>query len=193
MTPRTLVIATALGLAALGASAQTKQELSQRILAAQQPSIENVGRALAAQTSQQILEAAGQALGQVPADKREAVGKAMQADVKKFHDDIEPTLSSTAVKLAPDTIGSLLEEKLTEDELKQVLAWIESPTSRKYQQLTGEMQDSLTQKLVAQTRGSVEGKLKTLEDGLRKRLEEAGVASAPADKPAAKAPPKKKP
>ncbi len=193
MTPRHLAIATALGLACLGAQAQTKQELSQRIIAAQQTSIENIGRALAAQTSQQILEAAGQALSQVSADKRESVGKAIQADVKKFYDDVEPTLTSTAVKLAPGTVGALLEEKFSEDELKQILGWMESPTSRKYQQLTGDLQEGLTKKLVAETRPGVEGKLKALEDGLRKRLEEAGVASAPAEqKPAAKAPAKKK-
>jgi uncharacterized protein len=193
MHHRQLAIAAALALAALGAQAQTKPELAQRILAAQQASIENIGRALAAQTSQQVLEAAGQALQQVAADKREAVGKAMQADVKQFYDDVEPALKTAAVKLAPGTVGTLLEEKFSEDELKQILAWIDSPTSRKYQQITGDMQQNLTQKLVADTRGSVEGKLKALEDGLRKRLEDAGVAANTSEpKPAAKKPPAKK-
>jgi uncharacterized protein len=138
-------------------------------------------------------------LQQVAADKRDAVGKAMQADVKQFYDDVEPVLKTTAVKLAPGTVGALLEEKFSEDELKQILAWVDSPTSRKYQQITGDMQENLTQKLVAETRGSVEGKLKTLEDGLRKRLEEAGVSpgastSKPAaTKPATKPPVKPKP
>ncbi len=195
---RRIAAALALSVAACGAHAQTKQELSQRILAAQQTSIENIGRTLAAQTSQQVLDLAGQAVQQVAASKQEALGKAMQADVKKFYDEIEPVLTAQAVKIAPSTVGSMLEEKFNEDELKQVLAWIESPTSRKYQQITGDMQQSLTQKLVTDTRGTVEGKLKTLEDGLRKRLEEAGVASAPAPsgdkKPtAANKPPAKKP
>jgi hypothetical protein len=193
MHQRQFAIAAVIALAALGAQAQTKPELAQRILAAQQASIENIGRALAAQTSQQVLEAAGQALQQVPADKRDAVGKAIQADVKQFYDAVEPELKTTAVKLAPGTVGAMLEEKFSEDELKQVLAWVDSPTSRKYQQITGDMQQNLTTKLVAETRGSVEGKLKTLEDGLRKRLEEAGVAAAPAEpKQAAKKPPAKK-
>jgi uncharacterized protein len=193
MHQRQLAIAAVLALAALGAQAQTKPELAQKILTAQQTSIENVGRALAAQTSQQVLEAASQALQQVPADKRDAVGKAMQDDVKKFYDDVEPNLKTTAVKLAPGTVGAMLEEKFNEDELKQILAWVDSPTSRKYQQITGDMQQNLTTKLVAETRGSVEGKLKTLEDGLRKRLEDAGVAAAPAEpKQATKKPPAKK-
>jgi uncharacterized protein len=194
MLQRQLAFAAVLAVAALGAQAQTKPELAQRILAAQQSSIENIGSGLAAQTSQQVLEAAGQALQQIPADKRDAVGKGIQADVKQFYDGIEPVLKSAAVKLAPGTVGSLLEEKFNEDELRQILAWIDSPTSRKYQQITGDMQQNLTQKVVAETRGSVEGKLKALEDGLRKRLEDAGGAAAVPSEPkqAAKPPAKKK-
>ena len=189
---RFFILGIGLAVSAIGAQAQTKQELSQRILSAQQASIENIGRALAAQTSQQILEAAAGALQRVPADKQEAVGKAINGDVRKFHDEIEPTLKGSALKLAPSTVGTLLEEKFSEDELKQIAAWMESPTSRKYQQLTGELQESLTQKLVADTRGTVEGKLKVLEEGIRKRLEDAGAAlgsgdsKAPAPKPPAK-------
>ncbi len=194
MLQRQLALAAVLALAALGAQAQTKPELAQRILAAQQSSIENIGSGLAAQTSQQVLEAAGQALQQVPADKRDAVGKAMQADVKQFYDTVEPVLKAAAVKLAPGTIGSLLEEKFSEDELRQVLAWVDSPISRKYQQITGDMQQSLTQKVVTETRSTVEGKLKALEDGLRKRLEDAGGAAAASSEPKqpAKPPAKKK-
>ena len=142
MHPRQLALAAVLAFAAVGAQAQTKPELAQRILAAQQGSIENIGRALAAQTSQQVLEAAGQALQQVAADKRDAVGKAIEADVKRCYDDVEPVLKTTAVKLAPGTVGTLLEEKFSEDELKQILAWVDSPTSRKYQQITGDMQQT---------------------------------------------------
>lgn len=197
---RYLILCTSVGislaLAAASAQAQTKQELSQRILTAQNASIENIGRAIAAQTSQQVLEAAGAALQQVAADKQEAVGKAMQADVKKFYDDIEPMLKSSAVKLAPGTIGAMLEEKFSEDELKQIATWMESPTSRKYQQLTGDLQEGLTQKLVTDSRGTVEGKLKLLEEGLRKRLEAAGVSTsqggAAEPKAAASKPPAKK-
>jgi uncharacterized protein len=200
---RHLILCTSFGIslavAAASAQAQTKQELSQRILTAQNASIENIGRAIAAQTSQQVLEAAGAALQQVAADKQDAVGKAMQADVKKFYDDIEPMLKSSAVKLAPGSIGAILEEKFSEDELKQIATWMESPTSRKYQQLTGDLQEGLTQKLVTDSRSTVEGKLKVLEEGLRKRLEAAGVSTSsggtaePKAAAASKPPAKKKP
>lgn len=58
-----------------------------------------------------------------------------------------------AVKLAPTTIGPLLEEKFNEDELKQPIAFMESPVNRKYLQMGNELQKALGEKLVAQTPG----------------------------------------
>jgi hypothetical protein len=46
----------------------------------------------------------------------------------------------------------VLEEKFTEDELKQLIAWLESPVNKKYQQLAPEMSNSLGQKLAAESR-----------------------------------------
>ena len=39
---------------------------------------------------------------------------------------------------------------MSEDELKQLLAWLESPTNKKYQQLAGEMRNNFVQKLLAE-------------------------------------------
>ena len=69
----------------------------------------------------------------VPPDKREAVAKEIQADAKKYADKTVPLVQARAVKLAPTTIGALLEEKFSEDELKQVVAIIESPAYVKFQ------------------------------------------------------------
>jgi hypothetical protein len=177
----------ALAVAAAGAHAQTKKELVAKLVQVQQSGIENVGRMLAAQPAQQMLEAAGQAMQKVPADKREAVGRDIQADVKKFHDEIEPLLRDRALKLAPAVASGMYEERLTEDELKQVIAWLESPTSRKFQQIDRELGNALVEKVVADTRGTVEDKLKALEATVSKRL---GVPVAPAA-PAASGPKKK--
>jgi uncharacterized protein len=193
-----IAIATAMAAMALPAHAQapapTKKDLAQRVITAQQSSIEAMGRQLAANTSQQVLETAGAALEQVPKAKQEATGKAIQDDVKKFYDEIEPLLKATAVKSAPTSLAPLLEEKFSEDELKQVATWLESPAAKKYQSMAGDMQTALTQKLVADSRESVESKLKALEGTIRGRLEGAGAGSqAPAGQaPASKAAPKKK-
>lgn len=177
--------ALALGLS-LSAQADAKRDLANKVVQLQQASVDNIARQLAGQTAQQVLQTAGQAMVNVAPDKRAAVGKEVQADVKKFYDEIEPLLRDRAGKLAPVVLVPLLEEKLTEDELKQVVAWMESPVSKKFQQVGADMQSALAQKLVAETSASVEPKLKALETSLQKKLGAASAASAPAKAPAKK-------
>lgn len=171
-----LTVAAAL-LLAFGAQAQTaaapsaaKKELIAKVLAFQQPGIESLARALVEQPASRLMQGAGAALQQVPQDKREAVAKAIEADVRKFVDEASAQTRDKAVQLAPTTIGTMLDEKFNEDELKQLVAWFESPVNKKYQQMGGEMQNALGQKLVAEMRTSIEGKLKALEQGVAKRL-----------------------
>ena len=178
--------------AAQGASAPlspvspAKQALVQKALQLQQPGIEGIGNALANQTAQQVLQVAGQAVGRLPAESRQAVGTELQADVRKFFDEISPVLRASAIKLAPTTIGSAMEEKLSEDELKVLIAWLESPVNRKYAQIATESQQALGQKLVTETRPQIEPKLKALEQAMAARLNAAGAGgAAPAPAPAA--------
>ena len=73
----------------------------------------------------------------------------------------------------------------TEDELKQLVGWLESPVIRRYQQLTPEIQKGLSEKLVAETRALVEPKLQALDRSVSGRLgmpPPAKAASAPAKK-----------
>ncbi len=118
------------------------------------------------------------------------MAKEIQADVKRYADDAVPMLRERAVKLGPTTIGALLEEKLTEAELKEVIAMLESPTVRKYQALAGEMEKVLAEKLVAETRTAMEAKISTLEQNVVKRLN-AAAPSAGASAPAPAKPAKK--
>lgn len=158
----------------IGAQAQTstaKQELVAKILLLQQPAIEQVAQALAERPAAQMMQQAEMVLrSKVAADKREAVAKEIQADVKKYADEAVPLVRQQAVKLAPSTVGAMLEEKFTEDELKQLIAIIESPVNRKFLQMGGEMQKALMDKLVAQTQGAIEPKIKALEQAISKHL-----------------------
>lgn len=180
----------ALLLAAGGASAQTKKELVAKLIQLQQPGVESIGRSLAGQVSQRALQAAAQAMPRVPADKREAVGRDIQADVKKFHGELEPLLRERALRLSTPTLAPLYEERFTEDELKQVIAWLESPVSRKFAQVDSEFGNALAEKVVADSKATVEAKLKTLEGTISKRL---GMTAAPASPagPGSAAAPKK--
>lgn len=166
---------------AAAATSPAKKELVARLLKLQQPGIETLARNLAEQPAAQLLNQAGMALqARVAPEKREAIAKEISADVKKYADEAVPLVRDRAVKLAPGTVGKLLEEKLTEDDLQQIVATLESPVYAKYMQLTGDMQKALLEKLVAETRPTIEPKLKALEASIGKRLGVAPGAAKPA-------------
>lgn len=174
------VIALALLAGATLSHAQTspKKELVARLLQLQQSGIENVARGIAERPAAQLLQAAGAALQQQPADKREALGKAIEADVKKYVDEAVPLLRDRAVKLAPSTYGVGLEEKFSEDELKQLIAWHESPVSRKYQQAAPELQNTFAQKLVGEAGPLLDPKILALQTKIGTTLGIAAPAPA---------------
>ena len=181
-------------LVAAWAQAQTatsKKELVARILVLQQPAIEQTAQTLVERPAAQLQQQAGLAMQtRVPPDKREAMAKLIQDDLKKYVDEAAPLVRQQAVKLAPSTIGVLLEEKFTEEELKQLITIIESPVNRKCAQMGGEFQKALGEKLVAQTQPIVEPKVKALEQAVIKHLGLPPVSAAKAPESVVKVPKK---
>jgi hypothetical protein len=158
-----------------------KKALIDKLIVLQQPGIEAVARSLAEQPAAEMMQPVRQLLQtRVAADQREATGKSIEVDVRKYLDEAVPLLRERALKLAPSTIGASLDEKFSEDELKQLVAWFESPVSKKYQQLSPELQTSLVQKLVAETRPTIEAKLKALDQSIGQKLGLPAAGSAPA-------------
>ena len=168
-------------------SSAAKKELVAKVLQLQQPAIENVARLLVEQPAAILMQRAGNLMQtRTPPDKREAIGRDIQADVKKYVDEVVPLARERAVRLAPTSIGVLLDERFTEDELRQLIGILESPVNRKFQQMGGEMQKSLQDKLVAEIKGLIEPKIKSLELAVAGRL---GIpATAPAASGAVRAP-----
>jgi hypothetical protein len=173
-----------LGTAAGAQSTAAKKELVAKVLQLQQPAIEGVARVLAEQPAAIMMQQVRMVMQtRIPPDKRDPIAKDIQADLKKYGDDVLPLMRDRAIKLAPSTIGTMLDERFTEDELKQLVALLESPVNRKYQQMGGEMQKSLSDKLVAETKGTMEPKIKALEQAI------AGHLGLPPATPAADAAP----
>ena len=161
-------VAAAFVLAAGSAQAQTKKEWVQRVLKAQQPELELVSRGIVERPAAQMMQEAGMAIQrQVPAEKREEVGKAIEAEVKKYVDESYPLVRERAIRLAPTTIGAVLEEKMSEDELKQLVTWLESSANKKYQSLGPDMRNAFIQKVLADARPVVDPKLQALDARIR--------------------------
>ncbi len=192
-------VAATLAVTSLSAHAD-KKELVQKILTAQQGALDDMARTVAEQPARQLAGGARQVLAQaVPEDKREATAKQVDAEIKKYLDAATPIVRASASKLSLSAIGPQIEEKFTEDELKQLVSMLDSPVLKKYQGLLPELSNALLEKVVADARSQVTPKLQTAETNIRKILDVAtggklsagGQAPAPAPAPAAKPAPKK--
>ena len=166
-----------------------KKELVQKLLTLQQSGFEGLARNLAVQSVAQLGQQVGAVLqNRIAPEQRDALAKEIQVEFNKYGEDVGPLLHDRVLKLAPGVVGPVLEDKLSEDELKQVIAALESPGFRKYMQLTPELQRLLGQKLVADSQPQVEPKIKALEQSLSKMLSAAGaVPTAPGAAPSSSA------
>jgi hypothetical protein len=190
-------VAATLAVASLSAHAD-KKELVQKILTLQQSGLDDLSKSVAEQPARQLAGGVRQIMAQaVPEDKREATAKQVDAEIKKYIDSAAPILKTTATKLAQTTVAPMIDEKFTEDELKQLVAMLESPTLKKYQTLMPDLTQALLEKVMTEARPQVAPKVQQLETNVRKILDTASggklsagqppaAAPAPAAKPAAK-------
>ena len=149
-------------------SSPAKKALVQRILALQQSEIEAFARGVVERPAAQMMRDAGLAIQQqVPPEKREATGRAIEAEVKKYVDESYPIVRERALKIAPSTIGAVLEAKMSEDELRTLLAWLDSPTNKKYQQVALDVRNTFAQKLLAEMPALLDPKLAALDGRIR--------------------------
>ena len=165
-----------------------KKELIQRLLRLQQSDVEGFARTVVERPAAQMMREAGMALQQqsAPQEKREASARAIEAEVKKYVDEAYPIVRDRALKLAPSTIGPVFEARMTEDELKQLIAWLESATAKKYQSLAVDLRNTFSQKLVAEMPAVLDPKLIALDGKIRVILgvPPAGAPSAGSTAPA---------
>ncbi len=167
-----------------------KKALLDKVLQLQRPAIEAQARALSERPAALLMQQASIMVQQrVPVEKREALMKEIQGDLRKYVDEATPLIREQALRLHPTVTGSVLDAKFSEAELKELVAALDSPALRKYQQTSDEMFRPLNEKLVQDNRATMEPKIKALEQALSRRLEAALGAPPPAPAPAPAAKP----
>ncbi|HMR71899.1 MAG TPA: hypothetical protein PKA84_16895 [Rubrivivax sp.] len=182
---KTFVLAAALALTAQAQAQSTpsKKAMAAQIVQAQQGGVDQMARQLVEQPAVQLLQRAGMVIqSRVEADKRQAMGRELQDEARKYVEETFPIVRDRARALAPDALVPLLEDKLSEAELQEVLAVLQSPAWRKYQQLAPEMQRALGEKLVADVKPQLEPRLKALDRTMAGKLgmtDTAAPAAAP--------------
>lgn len=157
----------------------TKPELVARLVQLQQGQVQVAARTIVEQPAMQLMQQAAMVVQQrLPADQREAAMKDIQAEVRKYVDDVSPIMRDSVQRLAAQTMAPLLDEKFNDDELRQLIQIFEAPVLRKYDQMAGDVQRALREKLLADVRGRFEERFRLLDQAVGKRLGIAAPAAA---------------
>ena len=173
-----LSVAAAVAIALAGAASaqapaaahvQTKAELVARAL--QLWHADDIAVGMVQQPALEAVQQARVALhNRVSNDKRDAAMKDITLEARKFVDEVSPTVRAAATKVAPDTAGKLLAERFTEDELRQLIALMESPVRKKFDEINPELRRSLGEKVAAETRPVVDPKIQQMSQASGERL-----------------------
>jgi len=168
-------------------SSPARKELVAKLITLQQSVIEDMAKTIAERPVFGLGQQASAVLRTLPADKRDEAAKTIDAAFRAYIEQAAPLVRERALKLAPATEGPMLEEKLSEDELRQLIAWFESPVRKKYEQLWPDLSKAMVQKLVDDISPVLEPKLSALQDQVAATLRAAGakIPQANAAKPVA--------
>ncbi|MEC5163108.1 uncharacterized protein ACFDR9_004240 [Janthinobacterium sp. CG_23.3] len=149
-----------------------KQELVRQVL--QLWHIDTIGQSmLQVPVGDAVQQARAMLQGRAAPDKRDAAMSEVVGEAKKFMDEAAPVVRASAQKLIPSTVAPLLAERFSEDELRQMVAILESPVKRKFEAMLPEMQKLLGEGVAADTRGAIDPKLQGLKERIGLRLRAA--------------------
>jgi hypothetical protein len=154
------------------AAATSKQELVNKVLKLWQ--VESIGESMLQQPVGNAVQQARVMLqGRAAPEKRDAAMTEITEDARKFMEDNRSVTRASAEKLIPTTIAPMLAERFTEEELKQIIAILESPVKAKFEAMVPELQKKLGESVAADTRAVIDPKLQELQQRIGTRLRTA--------------------
>lgn len=170
------------------APSAAKAALLARLVALQVPALEFAARNMGEGPLRQLMSVAQQHIGNVPEDKRQAAIAQIDGLGRKYADDLIPTAKDAAAKVAPAVYTQAFDKAFTEEELRQLLAALESPVYKKYTGVQPEVSAAVSEKLVAEMRPTVDPRVKALEQNVIAALglDQNGAPATAPKKPAAK-------
>jgi uncharacterized protein len=184
--------AMALSITAQAQAPDPKLEWATKAVALQQgPELERLINQLADSASQDVVQSWGVKLrNDVPKDKMDQTAQNLNGELKKYYDDVLKIISSKVNKASADSLIPVYMSRFSLDELKQLVAFFESPAVKKYQAAAPELGNVFVNQLIMETRADVNARAKQFDDAAAKIVGTAPKAPAAAasdkSKPAAK-------
>ena len=149
-----------------------KQALVQRVL--DKMSMENVGLAmLQAPVAESLRQARAVLQGRVAPEKQEAALKDIGAEANKFLEQEAPVVRRSTKAVVAANIAPLLAQRFSDEELKQLVALLESPVKAKFDGMLPEIQKTLGENVAKVNQTEVNAKLTDLQQRIGLRLRSA--------------------
>lgn len=183
----------ALSVTAQAQTADSKLEWATKTVALQQgPELDRLIGQLAESSSQDLVQSWGVKLrADVPKAQVEKAAESLNVELKKYNDDVSKIIKNKVNKASADSLIPVYMERFSLDELKQLVAFFESPAVKKYQATAPELGNVFINQLIMETRADVSARAKIFDDVATKIV--GSAPKTPATAPAAAAPDKSKP
>ena len=174
-------------------TADPKLEWATKAVALQQgPELERLIGQLADSATQDILQNWGPKLqSDVPPAKMEQAKESLNTELKKYFDDVSTTINGKAGKVSANALIPAYMERFTLDELKQLVAFFESPAIKKYQSAAPELGSLFVKQLIEETRSDIIVRTRQFDDAATKIIGTAPAPRTPAATDKSKPPVKK--
>ena len=179
-----LLVALALSGIVFSTTAQTadpKLEWATKVVALQQgPELERLVSQLADSATQDILQNWVPRLqSDVPKAKQDEAKERLNTELKKYFDDVFKTINAKATKVSTDALIPAYMGRFTLDELRQLVAFFESPVVKKYQTSAPELGSIFVKQLIETTKGDVTIRTRQFDEAASKIVGSSPAARAP--------------
>ena len=153
-----------------------KQKLIQRILTLWHP--EDVPVMMVQRRATDAMLQSRVALqGKVSNEKRDAALRDIATDVQKYVDEVTPIAKDSAKRQLNPVITPMLAQNFTEEELKQIVTFLESPIKKKFEQFIPQAEKAIGTKVAEETHVAVDAKGQAMTQSVGLKLR-AAVMSA---------------
>ena len=147
-----------------------KTEWATKVVALQQgPELERLVSQLAASTAQEIIANWGPKLQtNVPKAKQQKASEDLNAELKKYTEDTNKLIGKQVKTVSAEVLVPAYAERFTVAELKELTAFFESPTIKKYQAAAPELGNNFVKKLIEASRSDVVARARQFDDAASK-------------------------
>ena len=177
------------GLALLGSvqaqTADSKLEWATKAVALQQgPELDRLIGQLAESSSQNVVQNWGAKMrANVPQAQIEKAAANLNVELKKYNDDVSRIIKDKVTKASTDSLIPAYMERFSVEELKQLVAFFESPAIKKYQAEAPAFGGIFVNQLILETRSDVAARAKQFDDVATKIVGTAPKQDTPGSTP----------